>query len=78
MMPAATDLIGLLSITLLLIAVALCFLPVGTCAQCDHCQLEKLAKERELEARAGKYYGIPVCATCGRRHRSDEDHPRSH
>ena len=75
MTPSAMDLVGLLSIALFLVAVGLCFLPVGTCAQCGHCRLEKLARERELEARAGRFYGIPVCASCGRRHDPDEDHP---
>ncbi|MEO7664034.1 MAG: hypothetical protein ABIV26_02840 [Candidatus Limnocylindrales bacterium] len=65
---AATDFIGLLSICLIAVAVILCFMPVGTCAECDHCKVAKLAKERELEARTGKFYGIPVCASCGRRH----------
>lgn len=64
-----------LALTLLGVGAVLCFLPVGTCAQCGHCRLEKLEKERELEARAAKLYGIPFCVVCGRRHSPDEDHP---
>lgn len=64
-----------LAFTLLGVGAALCFLPVGTCAQCGHCKLERMEKERQLEARAAKFYGIPFCAICGRRHSKDEDHP---
>ena len=65
----------LLALTLLSVGAALCFLPVGTCSECGHCKLLKLEREREIEARAAKFYGVPLCATCGRRHNPDEDHP---
>ena len=71
----STSVATFLAFTLLGVGAALSFLPVGTCSQCGHCKLEKLEKERELEARAAKFYGVPFCAICGRRHGPDEDHP---
>lgn len=74
-MPSET-IIAILSVTLLVTGWALWSLPVGTCAECAHCRLEKLAKDRELEAQAGRMYGIPMCQACGRHHQRGEDHPR--
>jgi hypothetical protein len=74
-MPAAT-MIALLALTLLVTAYALWRLPVGTCSQCEHCRSEQLAKERELEAQAGRFYGIPQCPSCGRHHARGEPHRR--
>jgi hypothetical protein len=72
-MPAET-MIALLAATLLATGWALWLLPVGTCAQCAHCQGEKLAKEREADAQLGRAYGIPLCPACGRHHRRGENH----
>lgn len=67
--------ISVLAFALLGVGAALAFLPVGTCSQCGHCKLEKLARQRERETAAERYYGVPFCAVCGRHHRPDEDHP---
>lgn len=72
-MPAET-VIALLAVTLLATGWALWLLPVGRCAQCAHCRVEQLAKERETEAQAGRIYGIPLCQACGRHHARGEDH----
>ena len=66
--------ISLLAATLLATGWALWLLPVGRCSQCSHCQLERLAKERETEARASRVYGIPLCPSCGRHHAPGERH----
>ena len=71
---AAETVISVLGATLLAAGWALWQLPVGTCAQCTHCQLEKLAKDRESEAQASRVYGIPLCQACGRHHQRGEDH----
>jgi len=70
----AEPLILLLAGTLLLTGAALARLPVGTCSQCAHCAAERLAREREAEAQAGRFYGIPICRTCGRYHTREEQH----
>jgi hypothetical protein len=72
-MPAET-IIAMLSATLLATGWALWMLPVGTCAECPHCRAEKLARERADEARAGRFYGIPLCPACGRHHATGEKH----
>lgn len=74
-MPAET-LISLLAATLLATGWALWLLPVGTCKECTHCRVEKLARERAMEAQASRIYGIPLCQACGRHHQRGEDHPR--
>jgi hypothetical protein len=75
MPPDATGLTTLLAFTLLGVGAAISFLPVGTCSECGHCRLQKLEKERELETRAAKFYGVPLCIICGRRHNPEDDHP---
>jgi hypothetical protein len=70
----AEPMILLLGATLLLVGSLLARLPVGTCSQCSHCAAERLAKEREAEAHASRFYGIPVCRTCGRYHPREENH----
>jgi hypothetical protein len=71
---AAETLISLLAATLLATGWALWLLPVGTCKECPHCQLAKLAKERETEAQVSRVYGIPMCKACGRYHAPGEHH----
>jgi predicted metal-binding protein len=68
--------ISLLAVSLLATGWALWLLPVGSCNQCPHCQLEKLAKERETEARVSRAYGIQVCQSCGGYHARGEAHRR--
>ena len=70
----AETMILLLGATLLASAVLLARLPVGTCSQCSHCTAERLAREREAEAQVSRFYGIPVCRTCGRYHAREENH----
>ena len=70
----AETVISLLAATLLATGWAIWLLPVGRCSECSHCQLEKVAKERESEAHASRIYGIPVCPTCGRYHQPGEPH----
>jgi len=70
----AQTVISVLGLTLLGTAGLMWLLPVGTCAQCPHCRLEKLARQREREHESGPSYGGGFCAVCGRRHRADEDH----
>jgi hypothetical protein len=72
-MPAET-MVAILAATLLATGWALWMLPIGTCAECSHCRVEKLAKERETEAQVSRVYGIPLCTACGRHHRREEDH----
>jgi hypothetical protein len=68
------SMISILAVTLLGIAGLLARLPVGTCDQCTHCRLEKLAKEREQRLLAERL-GDPLCPGCGRHHQPDEEHP---
>jgi hypothetical protein len=68
--------ITILAFTLLATAFVLWRLPVGTCAECTHCRIERLAKEREVEAQAANFYGIPLCRSCGRYHPPEEAHRR--
>jgi hypothetical protein len=76
---APESMISVLAITLLGTGALLARLPVGTCRECTHCRLEKLAREREQAAQQGQPLGralsAPFCAVCGRHHRPDEDHP---
>jgi hypothetical protein len=69
--PAET-MISILAATLLATGWVLWMLPIGTCAQCAHCRVEKLAKEREIEAQVSRVYGISPCPTCGRHHQRGE------
>jgi hypothetical protein len=73
---AAETVILLLAFTLLAAGFVIWQLPIATCPQCAHCASEKLAKEREEEALAGRFYGIPLCPACGRHHGSEEPHRR--
>jgi hypothetical protein len=66
--------VPVLAATLLVVGALLARLPVGTCAQCAHCNAEKLAKQREAEAQVSRFYGIPLCRSCGRYHAREEDH----
>jgi hypothetical protein len=74
-MPAET-LIAILAATLLATGWVLYLMPVGTCSQCVHCRMEKLAKAREQDAQLSRVYGIPLCQACGRHHQRGEDHRR--
>jgi hypothetical protein len=67
--------ISILAMTLLGAGALLSRLPIGTCRECQHCQLEKLARERRHATETAQAYGAPFCAVCGRHHRADEDHP---
>jgi hypothetical protein len=75
MAPDPTTLNLVLALALLATGAVLYLLPVGTCSECGHCKLDRLQKERELEARAARFYGIPECPACGRHHDPREDHP---
>ena len=70
----ADTIVPILGATLVAVGALLARLPVGTCSQCAHCQAERLAKERDEEARVGRFYGIPICRACGRYHTREEDH----
>lgn len=70
---APESMISILAVTLIGAAGLLARLPVGTCSECAHCRLEKLAKEREQRL-LGERLGDPLCQGCGRHHRPDEDH----
>jgi hypothetical protein len=72
-MPAEV-VISILAVTLLGTAGALWMLPVGTCSECPHCRVERLAREREYDAKVSRIYGIPLCHACGRHHRPEEGH----
>ena len=72
-MPAEA-VISVLAVTLLGTGAALSLLPVGTCSECAHCRVEKLARERATEEQVGRIYGIPMCPACGRHHRPEEGH----
>jgi len=66
--------IAILGLTMLGTAGLLSLLPVGTCAQCNHCRLEKLARQREHELEGNRSYTTALCPICGRHHRPDEEH----
>ena len=72
-MPAET-MVSILATTLLVTGGMLWLLPVGRCPQCAHCQVEKMATERDQEAKVSRLYGIPLCPACGRHHRREEEH----
>lgn len=74
-MPAVT-LITILGFVLLLTGILLSRLPVATCRECPHCQLEQLARQREAEDRVGRYYGFPHCPACGGYHEREQPHRR--
>jgi hypothetical protein len=67
--------ISILAMTLLGTGLLISRLPIGTCGECAHCRLGKLARERERAPEVSQAYVAPFCAVCGRRHRVDEDHP---
>lgn len=71
-----TTVISVLGLALLGLGALISVLPVGTCAQCAHCRLEQLAKERQHQTETGRFQRVPFCMVCGRYHRSDEDHER--
>lgn len=71
---AAETVILILGTTLVAVAALLAKLPVGTCRECAHCQAERVAKEREAEAQVSRFYGIPICRSCGRYHAPEEGH----
>lgn len=72
----ANTVISVLGLTLVGVAGLIGMLPIGTCANCTHCRLEKLAKERHQQTESGRFQRVPFCMICGRYHRSDEDHER--
>jgi hypothetical protein len=74
-MPAET-MVSILAATLLATGWMLWLLPVGRCPECAHCQVEKMATEREQEAKVGRLYGVPLCPACGRHHGREEEHRR--
>jgi hypothetical protein len=74
-MPAET-VIAVMGTALLATGALLAKLPVGTCRECAHCRAERVAKEREAEAQVGRFYGIPICRSCGRYHLPEEGHRR--
>jgi hypothetical protein len=67
--------ISILAMTLLGTGALLSRLPIGTCRECPHCRLEKLARERARLPEISQAYSAPFCAVCRRHHRVDEDHP---
>jgi hypothetical protein len=67
------SMISILAVTLIGAAGLLARLPVGTCSECPHCRMAKLARERE-QWLLSEPLGAPVCHGCGRRHLPDEDH----
>jgi hypothetical protein len=72
-MPAET-MITILAVTLMATAWALWLLPVGTCSECPHCRISRLAQEREADDAVGRLYGIPLCQSCGRHHPKGDPH----
>jgi hypothetical protein len=72
----ATTVVSVLGLALLGVAGLISRLPVGTCDQCAHCRLERLARERLHQTETGRFQRVPFCMVCGRYHRSDEDHER--
>jgi hypothetical protein len=74
-MVAPEAVISILAVTLLGTAGLLSMLPVGTCAECPHCRLQKLEHERQRQLQSeGTAVGGPFCPMCGRYHRADEEH----
>lgn len=72
----AETVIAVLGAALLATGVLIASLPIGTCSECAHCRAEKVAREREAEAQIGRFYGIPICRTCGGHHVPEEGHRR--
>lgn len=66
--------ISILGLTMVGVAGLLSFLPVGTCSQCSHCRVEKLARQRDHEVDGARSLSASFCAVCRRHHRADEDH----
>jgi hypothetical protein len=71
-----TTVVYLLGLAFVGIGGLISMLPVGSCAQCAHCRMERLAKERQRQTETGRFLRVPFCMVCGRYHRSDEDHER--
>ena len=67
--------IRILGAALLLTAVLLALLPIGTCSECAHCRQERIRREQEQARLAERFYGIARCPICGRHHDAGEDHP---
>ena len=74
--PEPMTVISILGLALIGVGGLISLLPVGTCAQCAHCRLEQLAKERQQQTETGRFQRVPFCMVCGRYHRADEDHER--
>lgn len=68
--------ITILALTLLVTAFVLWRLPVATCAECVHCRMAQLARQREVEERDATFFGTPLCRSCGRYHAPEEAHRR--
>lgn len=66
--------ISILGLTMVGVAGLLAVLPVGTCRECSHCRLEKLARQREHEVDGARSMSVSFCAVCGHHHGADEDH----
>jgi hypothetical protein len=69
-----TTMISLLGVTLVGSGALLSMLPVGTCSQCSHCRMERLARQQQREMEAGRMVSEGYCAVCGRQHRPGEEH----
>ena len=69
-----TTMISLLGVTLIGSAALLSMLPVGTCSQCSHCRMERLARQQQRETETTRAYSEAYCAVCGRQHRPGEEH----
>jgi hypothetical protein len=72
----AEAVLAIMGATLLATGVLLTRLPIGTCSECPHCRAERVARERDADAQVGRFYGIPICRTCGRHHVPEEGHRR--
>ena len=70
-----TGIITVLALSLIGVGLVIRMLPVGVCAECNHCRMARLERDVELEARSARFYGIPHCSACGRYHEPTEDHP---
>jgi hypothetical protein len=66
--------VSLLGLTMIGTAGLLALLPVGTCRECNHCQLEKLSREKSRDLEGDRALAAAFCAVCGHHHRADEEH----
>ena len=73
---APDALVAVLGTTLLVTGAILARLPVGRCPECPHCAAAQLAKDREVEDSASRFYGVPRCPACDRYHAREEPHRR--